>query len=390
MVNISKNIHNPNKISLLSESFEIEETATTSKTGEIDEKPHKVYLVGKALTFGKPTRNKVAYTHESGLASLKSWEGKPFLNSHKDDDVLNTIGHVENMEIRPDDNGKNSLFYKVDIDPTEEKFIRKVKRKDIPYVSVQVLVSDVRQKETMEHGNYIEADIKEGLELSSVLIPGETEAFGYISEEKFAESFLSKKEQYPDAVTDIKKNEKPMTQKGDTIQPNAGIVPIKPTTQEDISTSVGDSLIQEEDEAKKIKQAEEPKNKITPDLIPRRMISMQGLDKTTQDKTNVADETQEDQEAEYKYNKEPAIKYYKKGGNNIPAVPLKGYKAENISTIVSCCNKPMIVMKNSANNLALLCGKCGRNIVKNEKYWKAANTYFKEKLRLKGGFSNGN
>jgi len=117
---------------------------------------------------------------------------------------------------------------------------------------------------------------------------------------------------------------------------------------------------------------------------------MQGLDKTTQDKTNVADETQEDQEAEYKYNKEPAIKYYKKGGNNIPAVPLKGYKAENISTIVSCCNKPMIVMKNSANNLALLCGKCGRNIVKNEKYWKAANTYFKEKLRLKGGFSNGN
>jgi hypothetical protein len=46
----------------------------------------------------------------------------------------------------------------------------------------------------------------------------------------------------------------------------------------------------------------------------------------------------------------------------------------------------MIVMKNNADNLALLCGRCGRNIVKNESFW---NTKFKEKLRNKGGFSNG-
>ncbi len=384
MINIPKNTRSSNKLTLLSESFHIEEAfAPTTEGGKVDEKAHKVYLVGKALTFGKPTRNKVAYTHESGLASLDSWKGRPFLNSHKDEDVLSTIGHVEKMEIRPDDEGRNSLFYKVDVDPAEEKFIRKAKRGDIPYVSVQVLVSDVRQKETMEFGNYIEADIKEGLELSSVLIPGERETNGYITEERFAESFLGK-EQYPDAVEDIKKNEQPMTKKGDTINPNASIVPVKATTQEDISMSTGDGLVQDEDEAKKIKKAEEPKNKITPDLIPRRMISMQSLDTEYQKKTNVADETQEEQEADYKYNnKEPAVKYYQKGGNNIPAVPLKGYKAESISTIIECCGKPMFVMKNRANNIALMCEKCGKNIVKNEKFWKDTNTYIKEKLKIK-------
>ena len=364
----------------MSESFEIEESPATSATGDVEEKEHKVYLTGKALTFGKPTRNKVAYTYESGLASLKSWEGKPFLNSHKDDNVLNTIGHLESMEVRPDDQGRQSLFYKVDIDPDEKKFIRKVKRRDIPYVSVQVLVSDVRQKESMEFGNYIEADIKEGLELSSVLIPGERETNGYITEERFAESFLGK-EQFPDAVEDIKKNEQPVTKKGDTINPNASIVPVKATTQEDISMSTGDGLVQDEDEAKKIKKAEEPKNKITPDLIPRRMISMQSLDTANQKKINVADDTQEEQEDEYKYKKEPAVKYYQKGGNNIPAAPLKGYKAESISSIISCCERPMIVMKNSANNLALLCGRCGRNLIKNESFWKNANTNFKEKIK---------
>ena len=388
MIDISKNTLSSNKLTLLSESFHIEEAFAHTGSGEVEEKEHKVYLVGKALTFGKPTRNKVAYTHESGLASLSSWEGRPFLNSHKDEDVLSTIGHVESMEIRPDDEGRQSLFYKVDVDPAEEKFIRKAKRGDIPFVSVQVLVSDVRQKETMEFGNYIEADIKEGLELSSVLIPGERETNGYITEERFAESFLGKKEEYPDAVTDIKKDEQPMTKKGDTINPNAAIVPVKQCAQEDISTSVGDGLIQEEDEAK-VKKAEEPKNKITPDLIPRRMISMQSLDTEYQKKTNVADETQEDQEAEYKYKKgEPAVKYYAQGGNNIPAVPMKGYKAESISTVAECCGKPMIVMKNSVKNIALFCEKCGRNMIKNEKFWSDTSAYFKEK-KHKGGFSDG-
>jgi len=385
VVCISEALMNTNKLSLLSENFQIKEEMNVSPTGKVIEGDKKVYLEGKALTFGKPTRNKVAYTYESGMATLNSWEGKPFLNSHKDDNVLGTMGHIESMDVRPDENGKNSLYYKVDIDPEQKEFIRKVKRKDIPYVSVQVLVSDVRQKESIQYGNYIEADIKEGLELSSVLIPGEREASGYITEEKFykmAESFLGGKEQFPDIVNDARKARKPIIKKGDEEFPNADIVPVKPTRAEDISTAVGDGLIQDDGLPKKVKPAEEPKNKITPDLVPRRMISMQSLesvDKDNEKKTNMADETQEDQEAEYKYDGKPAVKYWKKGVTNIPQVPLKGYKAESLSTFLNCCNKPMFVMKNSAKGLALYCNKCGKTIVKNEAFWENVNNiYFKE------------
>ena len=271
------------------------------------------------------------------------------------------------MEEKLDDKGRSSLWYKVDIDPEEKEFIRKVKRKDIPYVSVQVLVSDVRQKESVEFGNFIEADIKEGLELSSVLIPGERETFGYITEEKFAESFTGKKwhwkEQLTDEVEENNKKQKSGKQDSGYVANQSIIAP-----KEDISTIAGDGLIQQKELPKKIKKV--PDNKLVPDIIPKRMISMQGLDKLIQKKTNIADETQEDQEAEYKYKDKPAVKYYKKGGNNIPGVPLKGYKAESISNIVSCCSKPMVVLKNSLKNTALFCNKCNKTITKIEKFWK--------------------
>jgi len=374
---------NDGKLSILCESFDIEEEP--KREGE----PQKVYLIGKALTFDTPTRNKVAYTRSSGQATLHTWNGRPFLNSHKDDDVLGSIGHVESMEIKSDDKGRPSLWYKADIDPEEKDFIRKVKRKDIPFVSVQVLVSEIKRKENAEFGDYIEADIKEGLELSSVLIPGERETFGYITEENFvkmAESFLHK-EQFPDVVQDQKRNEKPLVKKGDIETPNAAIVPMKPKATEDVTTADGGGVIQPVLLPKKIKKEPEPENKITPDLIPKRMISMQslgsqGLDNLIQKKTNVSDETQEEQEDEYKYDDEKKVKYYAKGGNNIPAVPLKGYKAERLSNSISCCNKPMIVMENKSKGLALLCNKCERTIIKNEKFWNALDVYLREKLKL--------
>lgn len=381
------------KLSILCESYDIEEVSGTAKTGEVETTPHKVYLVGKALTFGQPTRNKVSYTKNSGEATLHTWAGKPFLNCHKDDDVLISFGHVESVSIRPDNKGRESLWYKVDIDPEEKEFIHKAKRKDIPGVSVQVLVSDIRRKESIEFGDYIEADIKEGLELSGVLIPGERETFGYITEEKFvkmAESYIGdvervartllKKEQYPDTVMDVKKKEKPLEKKGDVIYPNAAGVPVQPEAREDITTATGDGLIQPKGLARKIKKA--PENKIIPDLIPRRMISMQSLDKDHEKKTNVADETQEQQEVGFTFDGK-TLKYWKKGGNNIPGVPLKGYKAERLSTVVSCCNRPMFVMEKAPSGIALFCNKCGRTMVKNEKYWSSAYNYFKEKLELK-------
>jgi len=130
------------------------------------------------------------YTLESARGTLSSWIGRPFLNSHDDSNVLNSIGHITKMELAKDEANKDVMNYEVDIDPAEKDFIRKAKRKDIPHVSIQVLVSDVRRKESAGFGDYIEADIKEGLELSAVLIPGDWESNGVISESKLVERFL--------------------------------------------------------------------------------------------------------------------------------------------------------------------------------------------------------
>lgn len=124
-----------------------------------------IRLMGKAITPDVPTRNKVAYSRESLMASHKTLIGKPFLDSHKDDSIRThpPFGHVVNAYMTDD-----GLMYEVDIDPAEETFIRKVERGDIKGVSIQVLVSDVEQKE-----GYVRAHVQEFLELSSVLIPGD-------------------------------------------------------------------------------------------------------------------------------------------------------------------------------------------------------------------------
>jgi hypothetical protein len=178
------------KISVFCESYEIEESPIEKSTTSGESTSNKVILKGKALVFNRPTRNKVMYTKESAYNTLPTWIGRPFLNSHDDSDVLNSIGHVTKMEIYKDEQGRDAMFYEADIDPEERDFIRKAKRKDIPHVSIQVLVSDVRRKESVGFGDYIEADIKEGLELSAVLIPGDWESNGVITEQHFAESYL--------------------------------------------------------------------------------------------------------------------------------------------------------------------------------------------------------
>jgi len=134
-----------------------------------------VFFEGVAITFGKPTRNRVSYTYESGVGSHKTLIGKPFLDTHHDDSIHThpPFGHV--VECFPGTNEANGLpclRYKVDIDPEETTFIRKAKRGDIAGTSIQVLVDDVTEKEDV-YGTYIEANIREFLELSAVLIPGD-------------------------------------------------------------------------------------------------------------------------------------------------------------------------------------------------------------------------
>jgi len=170
----------PETIRVLCESYHIKEKLN-ERTGMVE----GVRMEGIAITFGKPTRNKVSYTSESGQTSYKSLIGKPFLDSHHDDSIRQhpPYGHIiEAYPTTNPENGLPALGYVVDLDPEEKDFIRKARRKDIPGVSIQVLVDDVTEKEDFENGQFIEARIKEFLEMSAVLIPGDGDSSMMLAE----------------------------------------------------------------------------------------------------------------------------------------------------------------------------------------------------------------
>jgi hypothetical protein len=173
-------------VNVMCESYRITEQID-DRTGQIN----AVYLEGVAITFGKPTRNRVSYAYQSGMGAHKTLIGKPFLDTHNDTSIRThpPFGHV--AECSAGTNPRNQLpclFYKVDLDPDEKVFIRKAKRGDIPGVSIQVLVDDVQDAED-EYGTYMEANIREYLELSAVLIPGDGD-----TSVALAESFKKAKE----------------------------------------------------------------------------------------------------------------------------------------------------------------------------------------------------
>lgn len=203
-------------INVLCETYRIREQIDEA-TGEVK----SVFLEGVAITFNKPTRNRVAYTYESGIAAHKTLIGKPFLDTHNDSSIRThpPFGHVIMCE--PGTNPKNGLpclNYRVDIDPDEKIFIRKAKRGDIPGVSIQVLVDEVDEKQDA-YGTYIEANIREYLELSGVLIPGDGD-----TTMAFAESFKKMKENLykeysknPNISSDDEEEEKPLQDLPDDI-----------------------------------------------------------------------------------------------------------------------------------------------------------------------------
>jgi len=324
-----------------------------------------VILKGTALVFGKPTRNKVMYTLESAKATLSSWIGRPFLNSHDDSNVLNSIGHLTKMELARNGAGKDIMEYEVDIDPAETDFIRKAKRKDIPHVSIQVLVSDVRRKESVGYGDYIEADIKEGLELSAVLIPGDWESNGTITEQHFAERFLggNMREDVNDLIEEDKDKDLKEPMKAPDFR--GGVPPAK--FEEDLSTANGGAMIA----TPVLPQKKKAFNKITPDTVPPTMTSKSSeeldIDDVTKKKTNMPDDTQKDQEAEFTYDGN-GVKYWKKGGPNIPAPYPKGFKAESLS-VWKHCKRPMLVGRNSFGKTEMFCKGCGKTITVNEGLW---------------------
>lgn len=188
------------RVSILCESYQLKE-AKDEETGkplinQVTGEPI-IYLEGVAITFGKPTRNRVSYTAQSGIATKDSLVMKPFLDTHNDSSIRThpPFGHVETVweGINPK-NGLPCLFYRVNIDPEEKVFIRKARRHDITGVSIQVLVDDVRELED-DYGTFLEATIREYLELSAVLIPGDGDTSISMGEKSLAERFhvMSKK-----------------------------------------------------------------------------------------------------------------------------------------------------------------------------------------------------
>ena len=211
-----------------------------------DTQTKSVFFEGVAITFGKPTRNRVSYTYESGIGAHKTLVGKPFLDTHHDDSIhaFPPFGHV--IECYPGTNEANGLpclMYKVDIDPEETTFIRKAKRGDIAGTSIQVLVDDVDEQQDI-YGTYINANIREFLELSAVLIPGDGD-----TSISLVESFHNFK-----SGCDIKKQ--------NTITPD-GIFSDKKVLEEEISPE------QQEDEFIPIQPIDPPMSKQQINFLPK-------------------------------------------------------------------------------------------------------------------------
>jgi len=159
-----------------------------------------VIIRGKLIECGIPTRNGIAYTLNSMNKFIQEFNNSkkslPFLDSHDDSSIRTTppFGHVTKLFSEG-----NNIFYEADIDPEEKTFLHKLKRGDISEVSLQAIVDAVDEQEGYNGDNIIIADVRELLEISSVLIPGAkgTSAEiqeGCISEEIFSEAFhLSQK-----------------------------------------------------------------------------------------------------------------------------------------------------------------------------------------------------
>ena len=96
------------EVNVLCESYKIKEQF--DEAGEVK----AVFLEGVAITFGKPTRNRVSYTYKSGIEKHKTLIGKPFLDTHHDDSIhlYPPYGHVANCfsGINP----KNNLIIVMD------------------------------------------------------------------------------------------------------------------------------------------------------------------------------------------------------------------------------------------------------------------------------------
>ncbi len=211
-----------------------------------------VIIKGELITCGVPTRNGISYTRESMTRFVNFFNQNrmtlPFLDSHDDTSIRKNppFGHLTGLSIQGD-----KVFYIADIDPKEEVFLHKLRRGDIKEVSLQAIVDSVGEQESLDGDNAIIADVKELLEVSSVLIPGARgtsielqESLGFLSEQRFVETFRNAKSKgitFKESHRVLLKEHYGSRQAIDDNKIAGGqILPIK---EEDLTTSNGDALI---------------------------------------------------------------------------------------------------------------------------------------------------
>ena len=137
-----------------------------------------VILSGNAQPLNEDSRNGVRYRPESVKKAYKSLANVAFLFNH---DSNISLGHTIESDLN-----ETHVTYKVDLDPEEKQYIRKIEREDIKHVSVGCMVENV---EFNEEENIYECDVKEYVELSLVPVPG----FSNTSVNKEGALFLAEK-----------------------------------------------------------------------------------------------------------------------------------------------------------------------------------------------------
>ena len=131
----------------------------TAESFNVEEKTDGGFrITGLALPFGQRSRNGLTYNKESIIETADLWIGLPSLFNHDQD---RPIGHIEKTWIEDD-----GLHYQINVDEAEEALVRKLKRGDIPFVSIQAIVD--KTTEDMD-GDVM---IKSPLEISICTLPG--------------------------------------------------------------------------------------------------------------------------------------------------------------------------------------------------------------------------
>lgn len=180
----------------------------------IEDGEKRFILSGMMLPFNTVSRNSVLYNEESVRDKCEQLVGKPLMYNHKIEGDELPKGHFIKSWCEND-----GWYYKADVDPAEKEFIRKLNRKDLRHVSIQLVGGKVVERESKEDGkNYTEAWVEDVIEGSVVPAPGFLDTTA-----KFAEAF-KEEEKNNKVKVHIKRNdlEKNGEKKVEHVDPDTG------------------------------------------------------------------------------------------------------------------------------------------------------------------------